>query len=300
MNDLSIFHFEELPVRITDRDGGLWFVLSDVCQVLEINNSRQAASRLDDDQKGVISSDTLGGQQEMTIVNESGLYNLIFRSRKAAAKRFRRWVTNEVLPSIRKTGRYEAPGAKSKGFNPGSIPELNSKVSLVAEARQAFGPAAARECWEALGLPKISNDMSTPDTDPAYEDPHGCLAHLMRHRGRRGTRIGEMIELALTGDAERETLPGFGLDIVCRPGDEYPEYFLVIARKNLFLRHVFEFTQWCNAWHLALGRLPDVAEETQCGDIGRGVLIPFRVLREHGHFKGRYGALPVRKTEQAF
>lgn len=108
-NSLQIFDFSNQPVRVALIDGEPWFVAKDVCDVLGISNSRDALSRLDDDEKGVGFTDTLGGRQEIATVNESGLYLLIFRSRKRAARDFRRWVTHEVLPQIRKTGRYEPP-----------------------------------------------------------------------------------------------------------------------------------------------------------------------------------------------
>jgi prophage antirepressor-like protein len=100
------FKFDGTVVRVIDRDGEPWFVLADVCRVLEIENSRNAAARLDDDEKGVCSVDTLGGSQNATIISESGLYSLILTSRKEGARRFKKWVTAEVLPSIRKTGGY--------------------------------------------------------------------------------------------------------------------------------------------------------------------------------------------------
>lgn len=106
------FEFEGLQVRvITDEQGEPWFVAADVCSVLGIGNPRQAMSRLDDDEKGVISTDTPGGEQVMTTVNEPGLYNLVLGSRKPEARRFKRWVTHQVLPTIRRTGRYAIPGA---------------------------------------------------------------------------------------------------------------------------------------------------------------------------------------------
>lgn len=100
------FSFEGAEVRVLDRAGEPWWVLTDVCTVLEVRNSRDAAVRLDDDEKGVAITDTLGGPQEMTIINESGLWSLVLTSRKAAAKRFKKWITAEVIPSIRKTGSY--------------------------------------------------------------------------------------------------------------------------------------------------------------------------------------------------
>lgn len=84
-----------------------WFVANDVCKALSIGNSRDAVSRLDEDERGVSVVPTPSGNQEMNLVNESGLYSLIFQSRKPEAKVFRKWVTSEVLPSIRQTGRYE-------------------------------------------------------------------------------------------------------------------------------------------------------------------------------------------------
>jgi prophage antirepressor-like protein len=96
-------------IRIEIIDGEPWFVAKDVCDVLEHTNHRIAIQMLDDDEKGVRKVYTLGGVQEMNVVNESGLYNLIFRSNKPQAKAFRKWVTSEVLPAIRRTGAYCIP-----------------------------------------------------------------------------------------------------------------------------------------------------------------------------------------------
>lgn len=90
-------------------DNQPWWVAKDVCDVLDIKNNRQALERLDDDEKGVISSDTPGGIQELLTVNEPGLYSLIITSRKKEAKEFKRWITHEVIPSIRKSGSYSVP-----------------------------------------------------------------------------------------------------------------------------------------------------------------------------------------------
>ncbi|MEJ9210089.1 phage antirepressor [Bacillus smithii] len=107
MNQLQkVFQYQEHQVRTILKDGEPWFVAKDVCNVLEIKNSRDAISRLDDDEKDVALTDTLGGKQEMAIVNEPGLYTLILGSRKPEAKAFKRWITHEVIPTIRKTGSY--------------------------------------------------------------------------------------------------------------------------------------------------------------------------------------------------
>ncbi len=101
------FHFEGQGMRTVIKDGETWFVAADVCAVLEHTNPTKAVLRLDEDEKGLTTIQAYGGDLEVNVVNESGLYNLIFTSRKPQAKAFRRWVTNEVLPAIRKTGRYE-------------------------------------------------------------------------------------------------------------------------------------------------------------------------------------------------
>ncbi|MCO7546180.1 BRO-N domain-containing protein [Stutzerimonas nitrititolerans] len=101
------FNFETREVRTLLIDDQPWFVAADVCESLAIANTARAMSRLDDDEKGVHSVNTLGGTQNVSILNESGLYSLILTSRKAEAKRFKKWVTAEVLPAIRKHGRYE-------------------------------------------------------------------------------------------------------------------------------------------------------------------------------------------------
>ena len=109
MSELQIFNYDGNEVRTIQIDGEPWWVLKDVCTVLSIGNARDVFSRLDDDEKGVDQIDTLGGKQYMQIVNESGLYNVILRSDKPQAKPFRKWVTSEVLPSIRKNGAYLTP-----------------------------------------------------------------------------------------------------------------------------------------------------------------------------------------------
>ena len=109
MADITPFNFGAHAVRVITRNNQPWFVASDVCNALGYINSRDAvAKHLDDDEKGVANSDTLGGKQQLTIISESGLYALVLRSRKPEARKFAKWVTSEVLPSIRQTGGYQA------------------------------------------------------------------------------------------------------------------------------------------------------------------------------------------------
>ena len=103
MNELQVFKYSDKLVRTLLKDNQPWWVLKDVCDILGLTNPSVVADRLDDDER---SKFDLGRQGEATIINESGLYNVILRSDKPEAKPFRKWVTAEVLPTIRKTGGY--------------------------------------------------------------------------------------------------------------------------------------------------------------------------------------------------
>lgn len=107
MNKLQTFTNQQFgEVRTIAKNGETWFAAVDVCKALDIANSRDAISRLEDDEKRVVSTDTPGGKQQLSFINEPGLYTLVLGSRKPEAKAFKRWITHEVIPSIRKTGGY--------------------------------------------------------------------------------------------------------------------------------------------------------------------------------------------------
>lgn len=127
MNEMQTFVYSGAEVRTVRKDGAPWFVLKDVCGVLGVGNVSDVYARLDTDEKGVGQIDTLGGRQSMNIISESGLYNVILRSDKPEAKPFRKWVTAEVLPAIRRSGGYIA------GQNDLSPAELMAKAIKVAE-----------------------------------------------------------------------------------------------------------------------------------------------------------------------
>ena len=106
-NKLMIFENEAFgKVRTLNLNGEPWFVAADVCKALELGNPSMTVERLDDDEKGISTIDTLGGKQRMAIINEPGLYSLVITSRKPEAKAFKRWITHEVIPAIRKHGAY--------------------------------------------------------------------------------------------------------------------------------------------------------------------------------------------------
>ena len=107
-NEIQVFNYNDREVRTVQKDGEPWFVLKDVCEVLGLGSPHKVADRLEPDEKGRNQIPTLGGNQETWVINESGLYAVILRSDKPEAKPFRKWVTSEVLPSIRKNGGYIA------------------------------------------------------------------------------------------------------------------------------------------------------------------------------------------------
>lgn len=115
MNTPSIFKFESVELRVIVKDDGeLWFVAADVAAALEYRDAEVATRHLDDDEKGYTELVYPSGRQKIIAVNESGLYSLVLKSRKPEAKRFKKWVTSEVLPTIRKTGKYETPYSVGK------------------------------------------------------------------------------------------------------------------------------------------------------------------------------------------
>nr|DAF89989.1 MAG TPA: hypothetical protein [Myoviridae sp. ctBCv9] len=152
MNEMQTFVYSGAEVRTVRKDGAPWFVLKDVCGVLGVGNVSDVYARLDTDEKGVGQIDTLGGRQSMNIISESGLYNVILRSDKPEAKPFRKWVTAEVLPAIRRSGGYIA------GQNDLSPAELMAKAIKVAE--QTLAERDAR-----ISSLQVQNAIMAPKAD---------------------------------------------------------------------------------------------------------------------------------------
>lgn len=136
MNELQIFKNEQFgEIRTITKNNEIMFVAADVCKALDINNPRQAVSRLDDDERNtVILNDGIGNPNK-NVVNEYGLYNLVLTSRKPEAKTFKRWITHEVIPAIRKTGGYTA---KNKNGLSDEVQEKRAEAMLLnARTRQS-------------------------------------------------------------------------------------------------------------------------------------------------------------------
>lgn len=150
-NQLALFAFGDNLVRVRmDENGNPWFVVKDVAAVLDIQNIRQNLDGLDEDEKGVCNIYTPGGPQQMTTISESGLYALVFRSRKPEAKAFSKWVRAEVLPALRKTGSYAMPrGVVSRRA---TLPD-----DLPPEAL-SLRPAMRQRLWrDALDTARLEN-----------------------------------------------------------------------------------------------------------------------------------------------
>ena len=133
-NDLTIFENEQFgKVRVIMKEGEPWFVAKDVCEILQ-TRTNDTLNALDDDEKGYDSIVSPGGPQQFAVLSESGLYSCVLRSRKPEAKQFKRWVTHEVLPSIRKTGSYSVVSVDQHVLI--ALGELNNKLDQLAIENQ--------------------------------------------------------------------------------------------------------------------------------------------------------------------
>ena len=151
------FVFESRAVRVVlAGDGAPWWVGSEVCAAIGIVDHRHALARLDADERGWVKLHTLGGLQSVATVNEPGLYRLIFSSRKPAAERFKRWLAHEVLPSLRRTGRYRMRPEADTPTSADLPVDAEGWLSLVREARLTYGRAAAARVWSQSPLPMPS------------------------------------------------------------------------------------------------------------------------------------------------
>lgn len=134
MNELQVFSYNNTEIRTVQKDGEVWWVLKDVCDVLELSNTNRVAERLEADELTLLKLISGGQNREMICINESGLYNVLIRSDKPAAVPFRRWVTHEVLPSIRKHGAYMTPDTLEKALlNPDTIIQIATALKAEQE-----------------------------------------------------------------------------------------------------------------------------------------------------------------------
>lgn len=254
MNAIVNFDFEGKGVRVVEIGDEPWFVGVDVCRVLEVANESQALARLDDDERrdGVCTVDPIGREQAVIVVSEAGVFQLVFASRKPAAKRFKRWLAHEVLPALRKYGAYVLPGApapKAPTVPHNLRPEEVTAWSSAARAvMQIHGRKAAADFWAKTPLPQVKPGRDV-DADP-MDSMSGvdCLKHLFRLAVGPQTTMRDLYRHAQSDPLARNRLEACGLKLGAR---DHPEDVL-IADEHPFLRAAFEHTDFAYAWPAAL------------------------------------------------
>lgn len=252
MTALIPFAFEEQLVRAVQRNDDPWFVGKDICLCLGLKNTNDAISSLDSDEKGVATTDPLGigGEQTVVIVSEPGVYRLVFRSRKPEAERFKRWLAHEVLPQLRKTGRYAADALDDTGPDPAEGSLLH-RLQLVREARALFGREVAKTMWRKLGLP-----APPPPPATALDEARACLRHLLdslvETGGGERERVRDLLGRALDDD-EGARLMLLSCGIRAYPDTET----FVIANVHTWLDRLMRDTDWSTSRVRMLRRLPD-------------------------------------------
>ena len=177
MSNIRIFNYNSVEVRTIQKDGEPWFVLRDVCNVLGLGTPARVAERLDTDEVSQTHiTDSMGRQQEMTIINESGLYNVILRSDKPEAKPFRKWVTSEVLPTIRRHGMYATPDTVEK-----MLADPDTTIKLLETIKQERAARLALEAQAEADKPKVlfADAVSASHSSILVGD----LAKLLRQNG---------------------------------------------------------------------------------------------------------------------
>jgi prophage antirepressor-like protein len=231
---LQVFDFENNEIRFVGTDELPEWVASDVCDVFGIKNTADALSDFDDDEKGVATIDTLGGEQSVLTVTEAGLYRLIFKSRKPIAKRFKRWVVHEVLPSIRKNGGYV-------------VPTVSSDKSPAQIAQQVIAEAEAVINWtvESLGIDEtIGKQMKVdmvgnqlPHLKPSLEPIKKLIgaSDPLESVGMNATQIGEHLTPIKKAKEVNDLLESMGLQykvtrISTKTGK--PKYFWQVTEEG--------------------------------------------------------------------
>ena len=170
MSAVEVFRYDTAPIRAVTIDGEPWFIAADVAAVLGYRDAHNAVRLLDDDERGTHLVSTPGGQQRLTVISEPGLYTLTLRSDMSDAKRFRKWVTRDVLPAIRTTGRYESPTVVP------ALPDMNTAEGQVAVAEMLLELARTRvEQEREIQAQRARLDWAEPRA--IYTDRHVDGAH---------------------------------------------------------------------------------------------------------------------------
>ena len=220
------FDFESNAVRVVQQDGQPWFIARDVCNALGINNSRMAISALDKDEiDGVSITDTIGRQQEINAINQSGLYALILKSRKPQAKKFRKWVTSEVIPSIMKTGGYAFDETDTRVKHDAFL--QSAKIAKAAHSflktfikdpnQLAIAPAQVGYAGGGVDIIKASNAPLIPEKQDQLLTP---------------TQLGKLMEPAKSAQEVNKMLKSLGLQEAVKDADNHQIWMLTDKGKE--------------------------------------------------------------------
>lgn len=248
MNAITNFAFEENLVRVvTIDDDDPWFVAADIARVLGFRDAANAIRTVPDEEKGTHKVSTPGGDQELIVVSEPGLYRLIFRSNKPEAERFQHFVFHEVLPSLRKTGSFALSEPESSGIpflDPHRLKApLGVRVAAVTLVLRTEGRDAARAAMREYGL----GDFSAVGRQVRAERGRECLTHLLAAKIDDGLSVKDHIQVAYAADDSMHApLWNNGIRAIVGP----PSGILVATNGEL-LRAVFSGTEWAGGRHSA-------------------------------------------------
>lgn len=211
---LSIFDFEDQPIRILDQQGEPWFVAADVCRVLGLDQVTNAIRTLDEDEKITLSNDKgnprAGVPHQYNLISESGLYALVFKSRKPEAVRFRKWVTAEVLPALRRDGRYQMPGTEdalpiavdSHRVMEAMVDRLAGRMTelftdVMETVRDLHARVGAMESGDKV-IP-IEHGRRLPVESPDITGTVAGVGQLVVFRDPREEQMRQLLDVVLTG-----------------------------------------------------------------------------------------------------
>lgn len=186
MADIQVFNYQDSTVRTVEVNGETWFVLSDVCKILDIGNTTDVTNRLDQDEFDKIEVvNSIGRKQQSSVVSESGLYNIILRSNKPEAKPFRKWVTSEVLPTIRKTGTYAMQPAPA--LSPAQLIAAQAQLLVDMEQKMLAMEAATQavQAQQTALSQKVDTAIqafSRPSEDHWQADMDAAIKQLCQER----------------------------------------------------------------------------------------------------------------------
>lgn len=238
-NSVQSFNFNQNQIQVINKDGEAWFVASEIAAMFGYRDAANLTRILDDDEKGTHNVSTLGGKQDVSVINESGFYHAAFKSRKAEVKPFRKWVTSEVLPAIRKTGSYSGrlkPQSARKALPSGLTHEQQAEVKalhniLIQSVPFEKQKALAITLWSAV---KSKFKVGYKDVPPEqFPEVLSLMARVAVEKGAQ-YREAEAVNL--------ETVPKLFANQANIPFDlKRDAYYAVTVRRGKIYRHSLSY-----------------------------------------------------------